>query len=184
MFSSQYVLDKNNFQKNINVYKQDKEKDPFNSSKKMMSQTIKDLPDNIHQYMNSFIKNLDLDLILRNDAINSLIDNSKKGKIIFSTTNYEDLAILFINQIIKEYNIENITKISGSTINWKEKEILHFNCGPLKLNCLKNIDIIEKSYGDDPYYNDRDLINCAKKGYIITNKKNKEFKTNNRLNWK
>ena len=184
LFSSSYNLNKEKFNKDLLEYKLNKQQEPFSASKIMMQKTVKILPNNIHDYMNAFVNKIKLDEFVRMDAIQSLKDNSKKGKIIFSTTNYEDLANLFIDKIIKEYKINNIELVSGTSIDWGLKKILHFNCGPLKLKCLEGIDFIEESYGDDPFYNDSYLLNIAKRGYIITTDKNKKFKTNYRLNWK
>jgi len=184
LFSSSYNLNKEKFNKDLLNYKLNKEKEPFNSSKLMMQKTIEILPSNIQYYMNEFINNIDLNDIVRMDAIKSLKENSNNGKVIFSTTNYEDLANLFINKILDKYNLKNILSVNGTVIDWKINKILHFNCGPLKVKCLEGIDFIEESYGDDPFYNDSYLLNIAKRGYIITTDKNKKFKTNYRLNWK
>jgi hypothetical protein len=120
-------------------------------------------------------------------AIQHINNSIEKGfYVIFSTTNYYESGLGFLDALVNcnqiEKNSINSILVSGSRIDWKSKKIIHFNMGECKikdicehLNLTEQglIERIDSFYGDDPEGNDSALLNLPLKGYIIKNDKNK-----------
>ncbi len=124
------------------------------------------------------------------EAFEYIRRKTKRGILpIFSTTNYEEGGIGFVDALIQFGLLERHAKgwpvVSGTKINWKNRKIVHFNMGEGKIKGIAEklgIGIIalqekvKSTFGDDPMGNDCGIFRIAKKGYVIKNPKNSKLK--------
>ena len=139
-----------------------KDKSIYNS-KKIMKETIKDID---YSLFKSF--NYDFNSIIRKEAI-ATMKNSIADKIILSTTNYEEVGILFKNFLEKKYNILNL-EVQGTQIDWEKREINYFNIAYNKSKRIKEkypLANFINAYGDDPYVNDKGILELAENSFVI-----------------
>lgn len=165
---------------------------PYKTSKSMMLKglnlmplviTGNDIRSETKKISNNIIKNDDY----FEGAIKHINNSIALGFfVIFSTTNYYEAGLGFLDALIECSLIGKINKnsicISGSRIDWKNKKIIHFNMGDCKIKDIcenlslskqELIEVIDSFYGDDPEGNDSLILNLPSKGFIIKNDKNK-----------
>ncbi|CDH47033.1 haloacid dehalogenase-like hydrolase [Candidatus Contendibacter odensensis] len=109
-------------------------------------------------------------------------------RVVFATTNYDTGGKGFISALKRAGMLNageaDAIAVSGSVINWKDREVLHFNMDRGKVRGICEVlgvsqdalgDMIDSSYGDDPSGNDREILRIAPKAYVIRNNKNKHL---------
>ena len=165
---------------------------PYKTSKSMMLKGLNMMPFEItgndirletKKISNNIIKNCDY----FEGAIKHINNSMAKGfYVIFSTTNYYEAGLGFLDALVEcnligKNNINSIL-VSGSRIDWKNKKIIHFNMGDCKIKDIcehlnlteqELMERIDSSYGDDPEGNDSAILNLSLKGFVIKNDKNK-----------
>lgn len=172
-----------NWKKNTVV----KEKDKIASSKKMTEKGIEFFyPENRSaKVVEKTAYNITLKLhengLLRSDAIYYLADCLQKGeKCVISTASYADGAQGFLKAIFNlgllPSNHPGKLIVSGNIIDWKSGRVLHMNAeyGKIKgleitmrepLHCFKNQ--IAAVFGDDPYINDKAILELGALSFTI-----------------
>jgi hypothetical protein len=129
------------------------------------------------------------------DAINFLKRRLRAGNgAVFSTTNYHEGAVGFLLALqrrgwIDQTELKSVN-ISGSRIDWSSGTVVHFNMGGNKVIGLADAFGISEAtvrakinctFGDDPFGNDRELLEIAPHPYVIRNEKHRDLKLPDRL---
>ncbi len=137
---------------------------------------------------------IDQGLVSR-EAINFLKSRVRAGRgAVLSTTNYHLGAVGFLLALqrkgwIGDAELKSIV-VSGSTIDWNAKSVVHFNMGPNKViglaDALKITEAevkakIDYAFGDDPLGNDQELLAIAPYPYVIRNEKHHHLNLPGRL---
>ncbi len=190
------VQDQNQFEDDVQNWKQEIKlgQCPKISSERMMQRGLDLLPSEVNAAMIRYQAEAITDYLIQNKYyypqaflwIQQIINRGIK--IIFSTTNYQEGALGFIDSLIKHQLISQqdaeIITITGSQINWQTQSIDHFNMAEGKvfgiINTLKisESDLVENTQGvyiDDPTGNDKALIDLTKNVYVIINEKNRDL---------
>ena len=190
------VQDKNQFEDDVQNWKQEIKsgQSPKQASEKMMQRGLDLLPLGVNAATIRSHAGAIADDIIRTEshypqAFSLIQQRINLGiQIIFSTTNYQEGALGFLDSIIKyklisQQDAEKIT-ITGTQINWQTKSIHHFNMAEGKVLGIVNTLKISESelsqntqavYIDDPMGNDQALINLTNSVYVIVNEKNRDL---------
>jgi hypothetical protein len=123
------------------------------------------------------------------EAIDFVKDRIGGGvAVVFSTTNYHEGALGFLHALwqkswIQQAELEKI-RLSGSRIDWRSRNVVHFNMSSNKVIGLSDVLRIDEEvlkarisfvFGDDPLGNDRGLLEIARYPYVITNETNRHL---------
>lgn len=194
MVTKSLCPDKESVEKYVSAWKNEIKAgiNPYKASKSMMLKGIHLMPNEItgndikletEKISKNIIKNGDY----FEGAIQHINNSIDKGfYVIFSTTNYYETGLGFLDILVEYNKIEknklNSILVSGSRIDWKNKKIIHFNMGQCKIKDICErlnltlqdlIETVDSFYGDDPEGNDSALLNLPLKGFVIKNDKNK-----------
>lgn len=187
-------LDVESFEKHVSAWKKDINagKCAYKTSRHMMQKGLHLMPQEITGgNIRSETKKISIDIIKKGiffkGAIKHINESIKKDfYVIFSTTNYYDAGLGFLDALVEcnliEKNSINNICVSGSKIDWENKKIIHFNMGDNKIKDIcKQLNIglhdlikrIDSCYGDDPAGNDGAILNLSSRAFVIKNDKNK-----------
>ncbi len=169
------------------------EKDPTGSSHDMMQKGINTFRSDANgAAVRAFAKGVTLKFIeqgvIRKEAIAYLEKQAKQGVIcILSTGSYQDGALGFVDALVEKGLISKETQkalyVSGAVVDWDSFTLLHANVRERKLLGIEAVtgrkiselqQHIKAVYGDDPWINDKDILEIAPPGvaYVITTCKN------------
>lgn len=201
LISNNFTKDVNALTKMIEQWEQSmqNEPDPTGSSHQMMQKSIETFREGITANdIKDFAKKITLHFIrhgvIRKEAIAYLEARVKQDILcILSTGSYQDGAYGFVEALAETKLISADTAkalhVSGAIVDWENKKLLHANVRERKIIGIEKLmkqDIdtlrpcIQAVYADDPWINDKGIMEIAPRGgaHVISTVKNHRKKLN------
>jgi hypothetical protein len=199
LITEHFTKDIESLRKSIDTWEESmkEEKDPTGSSHRMMQLGVESFhegvtPDKVRQFAKETTQHFIKCGVVRKDAIAFLKKKIEDGVIcILSTGSYQDGALGFVDALAENGLLEltseskELLHISGAIVDWDNKKLLHANVRERKLVGIEIVmkqsitalqPYIKAAYGDDPWINDKDILDIAprERSFVIGTNKNKE----------